>query len=340
MLYRLISGLMILSSFAAFSSSSHYQLKSYGVNSGGTDSSSSTTYKLQGSAGEIGSGSVGATYQTKSGSIQAQQTNVPGAPTLDNNGGGYFNQLKFTLDTQNNPSDTIYDVAVSTTSNFAVTNYVQADGTLNTTPIFQTYSLWGGASGSFAIGLSSSTTYYFKVAAMQGQFTATGFGPSANIATGIAPTLSFSMSPSLENMGNLNAGSVINSPSDLSFTYSSSATNGGNIYVAGNNTGLVSAAAGGYNIHTAPPSADLGSATEGFGLQGITASAPLAIQSPYNGSSNVVGAIYTTFQPLFSSSSTVSSGTATARIKAKASATTPSANDYTVTLTFIAAADF
>jgi hypothetical protein len=340
MIFTTLAGLVVSLNFAAFSSSSSYELRSYGVNSGGTNSASSSNYSLQAGTGEIaGSETGGPTYKIKSGSIETQQSNVPGAPTLSNGGGTYTNKINFIVNTSSNPSDTTYVVAVSTTSNFTVTNYVQADGTLGGGQVFQTYTQWGGASGTDAIGLSSGTTYYFKMAAMQGKFTATGFGPSANSTTA-TPALSFSLTPNTLNMGNLPPGSVIDSPSDISFTFSTNASFGGSIYMSGSNTGLVSATAGNYNITIAGASGNLSSLSEGFGLQGLTASSPLAIDVPYDGTSNTVGAIYTTFKPVFSSTSSVSTGTATARLKAKSSAATPAATDYTNTLTFIAAASY
>jgi hypothetical protein len=336
---KLLGLVSLLVNFAAFSQSTNYQLNNYGVNAGGTNSSSSTTYSLNGAAGELGSSASGAaTYQTKSGSIEAQQANVPGAPTLSNGSGTYYNKLNFIIDTQNNPSDTTYVIAVATDAGFSSTQYVQADGTLGSSQVFQDYTSWGGGSGTLAIGLSSSTRYWFKMAALQGKFTESAFGPSANEITA-APALSFSLSPSTLNMGNLTAGSVITGPSDISFTFSTNATFGGTVYLAGSNTGLHSAATS-HTIDVSPPSGNLTSMNEGFGLQGLTASAPLVIQSPYDGTSNTMGSIYTTFQPLFTSSSAVVGGSATSTVKAKASATTPAANDYSVTLTFVAAASY
>lgn len=141
-------------------------------------------------------------------------------------------------------------------------------------------------------------------------------------------------------MGSLLAGSVVTSPSTISLTFATNAANGGTIYMAGQNTGLVSASSSNYNIHVSPPSGDLSSLSEGFGLQALTASSPLAIQSPYNGSGNVVGAVYTTFQPVFAATSLVTSGTATATLLAKSSISTPSATDYQDTLTFVASASY
>jgi len=331
----ILSGLL----FASFSASPNYQLHNYGVNAGGTNSSSSATYSANTGAGEVGGGATGATtYTTKSGSIEAQQANVPGAPTLDNGSNTYYNKLKFTLDTSGNPSDTTYVVAVATDSGFATTQYVQADGTLGSSQVWQTYTTWGGASGNFAVGLSANTRYWFKAAAMQGKFTASAYGPSANETTA-SPALSFSVSPNNLNFGNLTAGSVTSSPSNISFTFSTNAAGGGTVYVSGSSTGLTSAETG-HTIAVSPPSGDLSSLSEGFGLQALSASPPLSIISPYDGSSNVVGAIYTTFQQLFNATSPVSSGTASAKLMAKISTTTPAAGDYTNTLTFVAAASY
>lgn len=324
--------------FAAFPASSNYQLNTYSVGSGGTNNSASPNYQLQGSAGEVSGGPTsGTTYTTKSGSIQAEQANVPPAPTLSNAGGTYINRLNFIVNQGGNPSDARYSIAVSTTSNFTVTSYVQADGTLSGTPLYQTYTQWGGATGTLAIGLNSGTSYWFKVNATQGKFTQSGYGPSATAATVGGPTLSFSLSPGTLNMGSLLPNSVITSPSSLSFTFSTNATNGGAVYMAGQYIGLRSANSN-YTIKVDAPGGDLSSLSEGFGLKGLTASAPLTILSPFNGSGNNVGAITTLFQPIFSATSAVNTGTATANLLAKSSVSTPSDTDYQDALTFIAAA--
>lgn len=342
--YMLLKSMFSLSFglLAVITSSTGFKLNSYSLDGGSTNSSASTTYKLNSSSGATqGSTTASTNYQTKSGVIQSQQANVPNAPTLSNNGGAYFDKLNFIIDTSGNPTDATYSVAVSTTSNFTVTDYVQSDGTLNTTPVYQTYTAWGSGAGTLALGLSSSTAYWFKVDAIHGRFSASGYGPSATVSTGGGgggPTLSYSLTPNTINLGSLTSGSVITS-STISFTYSTNASNGGTIYMAGSTTGLTSTA-GSYTIGVSPPSGNLTSLGEGFGLQGLTASAPLTIQSPYNGSSNTVGAVYTSFQPVFAATSAVTTGTATAVLLAKASVTTPSASDYTNTLTFVAAASF
>lgn len=339
--YPILAGLSLV--FAAFSASSNYKLNTYSVGGGGGGATSSTNYSAEASIGETaGTKSTSANFAIKSGAIEAQQANVPTAPTLSNGGGSYYDKLNFVINTASNPSDAKFSVAVSTTSNFLVANYVQADGTLGATAVYQTYSQWGSGSGTDAIGLSPSTTYYFKVDATQGKYTPSGYGPSANIATVASPaaTISFALTPTTINMGSLVAGNLVTSPSSISLTFSTNASHGGTIYMSGSNTGLVSANSGGYNVHVTAPSGDLSSLSEGFGLQNLSASSPMVSQSPYNGAGNVVGAIYTTFQPVFSSTTSVSSGTSTATLKAKTSTLTPSATDYSDDLTFIVAASY
>lgn len=327
--------------FAALSQSSHYQLNNYSVGSGSTNTSASPNYKLQGSTGELsGDPSSSSLYKTKSGSVQAEQANVPGAPTLSNGGGTYTNKLNFIISTGNNPSDATFSVAVSTSSSFTTTNYVQADGTLGASPVYQTYAQWGSTTGTLAIGLAANTTYWFKVNASQGRFTNSAYGPSAAASTAGGPTLSFSLSPTSVSLGNLLPDTITSSPSDLTFTIDTNAANGGSIYMAGQYTGLHSTATN-YTLTIAPSaSANIATVSEGFGFQAGVVSAPLTALAPYNGTRSNVGAIYTTFQPVFSASSAISNNTATANVFAKASATTPSANDYQVILTFIAAASF
>src|ERR1035441_2575910 len=87
---------ILIVTFAAFSASSSYQLKSYSVGPGGTTGSTSTTYEAQDTVGDQTNGSASSTtYTNGSGSIQTEQLNVPGAPTLSNGSGTYSNMLGF-----------------------------------------------------------------------------------------------------------------------------------------------------------------------------------------------------------------------------------------------------
>lgn len=324
---------------AALPSSTHYQLKDYGVNSGSTNSSSGSTYRLQGATGELGGGSTGSQYVSKSSSIEAQQASVPPAPTVSNGSGAYYNKLQVTIINTANPSDATFAIQESTQSNFSSVSYVQADGTLGSSIVWQNYSSWGGISGITVTGLSASTTYYFRVSAQEGKFTASAFGPSANSTTASnSPSITFSVSPNSIGLGNLTPGSIITG-STINFTFTTNATNGGAIYISGDSTGLLSPSNSNYTIAVSAPSGNLDSLNEGYGLQSTGASS-LTAQSDYTNGGNIVGAITTSFKQLYTASSPVASGSATAVVKVKSQLTDPPGSDYANTLTFVAAASY
>lgn len=341
MLNGFIAGLTSVSLlFGAVSTSPTYQLQNYGLGSGGTNNSSSGSYRLNGNSGEVGSTSTtGGTTKTGSGSTETRQANVPLAPTLSNSSGQFYNKLSFVINRTNpDPADYEYSIAVST-NDFVNTSYVQADGTLGTAAVYQTYSAWGGAAGSVIIGLTSSTTYKVKMNARQGAFTESAYGPAATQATA-SPALSFSVSPTIVGLGDLLAGTVVTGGDPISFAFSTNGASGGSVYVAGSNGGLRSPAV---NTTIASQTADLGSQSTGIGLIGSTTNATfgsIGYNSPYNGSGNNVGQVMGSFKQLFSGSSVITGGTANLLVKAKASTTTPSAADYSETLTFVASASF
>ena len=326
--------------FAAFSSSSSYQLNSYGLGPGGSSNSSSSTYHLQASVGEQADGTPSSsTYISKNGSIGAEQIAVPGAPTLDNGSGTYYNKLKITLNTSNNPSDATYSIAAST-NGFVSTSYVQADGTLGASAVYQTYTAWGGASGSFMVNLVSSTTYQVKVDAMQGLFTNTAYGVAASGST-VAPSLTFSMSPNSTSFSSLLPNTITTGSNDITLSLTTNAVSGGGVYVSGQSSGLRSI----LEAHTIGAfSGNLTSTSEGFGIQAInpsqTSGGPFVSASPFNVSGNSIGAETTVPQQVVASAVPVVGGSVTARLKAKASSTTPAGPDYQEILTFIAAASF
>ena len=326
--------------FAAFSSSTTYNLQSYSVGPGSTNNSSSTTYTLQGSTGEQANGSTsGSTYTASNGSINTEQISIPIAPTLSNGSGSYTNQLSVIINTGSDPSDATYAMAVST-NNFTTTlGYVQASGAISGTQYYQNYTAWGGATGSFITGLTSSTTYEVKVAAMEGKFTNTNFGPYATQATGSSVT-TFSVSPNSISLGNLLPASIITS-GNITFGFTTSAANGGSVYVSGTSNQLYSST---QSSSIASFSGNLSSATQGFGLQVTSATqtsgGPFGSVSPYNGSSHVVGSESIVPAQILTTTASITGGSATVVIQAMASNITPAALDYSETLTFVAAASF
>lgn len=340
----LSAGLLLFGTVSSFSNNSTYYLNSYSIGSGSATNIGNGTYTGQASLGERAqSNALGASNTAEAGGIQTEQLAVPQAPTLSNGSGTYYNKLGITLNnsmgSSTYPTDVTFAIEVATTSNFTSPNYVQTAGVLGASPFYQSYASWGGASGSYIVNLNPSTTYYVKVAAMQGSFTNTEFGPSASLAT-VAPSITFTVSPNSLSLGSLLSGTVITS-SNVNFGLTTNAGSGGNVFVSGTNNGLHSNNTG-YTISAL--TGNLASNGEGFGLQGTstnqTSGGPLTINSPYNGSANNVGTETTSYAQLFSSANPITSGSATLVIQAKSANGDPAGSDYTETLNFIASASF
>jgi hypothetical protein len=302
----------------AFPASTNYQLKDFGFGSGGAGNATSTNYALDAISGEQSAGNLdGTAYDLGSGLLFTNQANVPPAPTFTNPS-NYYNKLKIVLDIGGNPTDTLFAIAISTDNFVADTRYVQSDDTVGATlglEDYQTYTDWGGASGTLIIGLVSSTTYKVKVKAWQGKFTETGYGPIATAAT-INSTMSFSINTNSINFGSLYAGTVTDGPVSIIADFSTNGESGGIVYMSGQNGGLLSSS-NGYQISSA--SADLTSATEGFGARGTsvtqTSGGPLSIVAPYNGASNNVGIVNASIREVFTSAAPISGGQGTLSLK-------------------------
>jgi len=334
--------------FAASPTSTNYTLKTYDIGSGG-GTSTSGSYGLQAGAGaQSGSAQSSATYGSQSDGRGVVNAAVPPVATFTNPA-SYYDQLKLVLATGGNPTDTKYLIAVST-DNFVTTKYVQTDNSIGASQVlanYQTYAAWGGASGFLVVGLSPSTTYQVKVKALQGSYTGSAYSPVASAST-VAPSISFSLATTLTGTPpfavgfvGMTAGAVVTGTADALLGLTSNANNGGAIYVKDTNAGLYSTLA---NTTITSATADLAIASSGYGGQiissGQTSGGPLSAQSPFNGSTNNVGAFTTALQPLLSTSAPITGGIGTLRLKAKAAALTPSATDYADAIVLIAAMNF
>lgn len=326
---------------------SNYSLQSYGFGSGGTGNSGTSNYSLEGITGEL-SGQTATTtnYSLKPGFIETQQANVPNV-TLSNPS-NYYDKLKFVIDQQNNPSDALYALQVCIGSNFpcGTPYYVKSDNTISTTLAltdYQTYTAWGGASGTNIIGLSGSTTYYIRAKATQGKYTESAYGPSSSAAT-VGQQITFCLYTNAncgagghgENF-NLLTGSIATSPTNIGVDFSTNADSGGSVYIYSLSGALTSTHAPSNPITSA--TADLSSASRGYGAQVISAPS-LTISPPFNGSANLVGALSTTVQTILSASAPVSSTGSQIQLQVKADNLTPAATDYSDTLVVVAAASF
>lgn len=339
--------------FLALPASTNYKLNSFSFGAGGQDDMDSTNYSLEGILGEISSDLTSATYKTRAGLLGAQLANVPPAPTFVNSS-NWYNKLKITINKDSaDPTDATYAIAIST-DDFVTTNWVQSDNTVGATlgiEDFQTYTNWGGASGEFIVGLTANTTYKVKVKSRQGNYTETQLGPSATAATvsvslttdiDVSSTDTETAAPYSLDFGDLSLGSVSTASDKIWVDITTNAEYGGYVYISGENSGLKSSILN-YTITSA--SVDLTGASEGFGAQSssVTQSSggPLAAVAPYDGASQNVGVLDTTTRELYSSSgSQISGGRGSFLLKAKASTTTPAADDYTEILTIVMAGTF
>lgn len=318
--------------------STTYEIKEYDFGSGGTMNNNSTSYSLFGDTGQISSNGINSSnYTNLPGLSYTFSANTPAAPTFTNPG-NYSNKLHIVLDTGSNPTDTKFAIAISPDNFTSTTDYVQADNTINTTPVWQTNTVWG-ASGFDIIGLSFATTYTVKVSAMQGSFTQSPWSATAQAATA-SQTLSFNLSTNSLTLNQINPSSVVTS-SSVTVTVSTNGSGGATIYGYDTNGGLTSSSTGGTISST---TGDLG-ATNGYGLRATsvtqTSGGPMESLSPYNGANDNVGSLTTSKASIFdSTSAAVTSGQGTFVLKAKASATTKAASDYADIVTIITAATF
>ncbi len=96
--------------------------------------------------------------------------NVPSASTVDN---ATINTLDVVINPNGNPTTTEYAIQTGT-------SYVQADGSLGATAVWQTASTWGTKT---VMGLNVGTLYSFEVKARNGASTETAFGAAASGTT-------------------------------------------------------------------------------------------------------------------------------------------------------------
>lgn len=335
----------------ALPASTNYELRSYGFGAGG-GSLDSASYSLEGILGEQSASVSSNSYNVRGGLLGVQTAHVPPAPTLVNSD-NWYNKLNITLDQGGNPSDTVYAIAISNDA-WVTTNWVQSDNTVGATlgiEDYQTYADWGSGSGENIIGLDLNTTYWVRVKAMQGEFSESQLGPQASAATSnvsidfdidVSASDTETAAPYAFAFGTLTVGSVNTPSTKVWVDLDTNAQYGGYIYLSDSNSGLLSADQS-YTIDSA--TGDLAALGEGFGVQSSTdtesSGGPLTAIAPYNNSSENVGVLDTTVRELYSTAgSSIAGGRGSFLLKAKPSNTAPAADDYTDTLTIIAAGNF
>ena len=99
--------------------------------------------------------------------------NAPGTPTVQS---PTASTLTVIIDINSNSADTTFAIQESNSG-----NYVAASGALGAGEVWQTYTVWGGASGIAVTGLSANTSYSFKAKARNGDTTETALSSAASL---------------------------------------------------------------------------------------------------------------------------------------------------------------
>ncbi len=102
---------------------------------------------------------------------------VPGIPALTNL---EFLSITVTIDSSGNPTPTQFAIQCAHDS---VTQYVQANGSLGTPPIWHTFSEWGGSGGTPVSVQHSCMQYTFRVKARNDDNVETAFGSDSSQTT-------------------------------------------------------------------------------------------------------------------------------------------------------------
>ncbi|MCB9789650.1 fibronectin type III domain-containing protein [Candidatus Nomurabacteria bacterium] len=282
---------------------------------------------------------------------------------------GCYNKARFEIDTQNNPSDTLYGVQISTDD--FVSDIQQIDGTSykpkdladRQLADYLTESDW--ETPVFNIkGLQSNTTYYVRITALHGDFTESTPSPSASATTANAlitfdiditdmaestPETSAPYGISFTGDYKLISGGALQTNLDLIWMdLETNAEGGAAVAHKGLYGGLYSANQT-YTITSATE--DLSADPEGFGLQnydysgtetyeetysGQSSLGTITIATNYNGAGNNVGIVDTDLLLLFGSDGPTDAGRVSMWVKAKAGNSAPADTDYTEEITIVA----
>jgi len=119
---------------------------------------------------------------------------------------GIYNDVRTALEISrdaqiDNPEDAEYSIAISD-DNWTTTKYIQANNTLGSSMIWQSYLNWGNGTGETLTGLKQETEYKMKAKARHGDFTETGWS-SETSATTSSLSLSFSIDKTWIDLGTL-----------------------------------------------------------------------------------------------------------------------------------------
>jgi len=294
---------------------------------------------------------------------------------------GCYNRAKLELDDQNNPKDTLFLVKI-VNNGTSITYYLQSDHTLGLSYDINDFLTqcelegrdpddtgcddsgdpnWDADLQSMnVLSLEPSTSYTASIAALNGDFTGTRFGPSAS-ATTTATAMSFDIDISatdsetaanyILDIGEITYTSVATATDIIWLDLASNNFYGANVYVRDSNTGLDSTLTG----ETIPSeSEDLATDPNSNGGYGLKVSSftqtslgPIQASATYNtGGAEQVGGLVTTDTLIFFTNTSgsnvgpVQGGRMSILVKARSIELDIASPDLADNITFIAVGNF
>jgi len=361
-------------------SSPSYIIKGLTVGEGGNGNQSSTSYGLlanfsgnlndvrfSSTSYKIGVGegfvlmanvpTISCFETTSAGSTSCIDSKVnPGGMVKICGDGGCYNRARFEINSQLNPSDTLYSAQLTTDPTWATYNYIDGTNftieTISTHDLndYQTKATWEGtASGFNLFGLASNTTYYLRLTALHGDFTESGTSPAVSALTG-QPQISFDIdiaptsgsgtetnSPYIINMGSLSVDTITTATDLVWLDLGTNLSGGVKVFVRDQYSGLYSAS----KSYTLTSTTNDLTSLSGYGLKqnSVTQTylGPMVVTAKYDGFGNNVGSIANNIysEMIYNTSgSPVYQGRMSLFVKAKPNESTPNAGDFTDTLYF------
>ena len=271
--------------------------------------------------------------------------------------GGCYDKARFEINSNGNPSDTLYSIAISTDGFVNDTKYIDGatfkpeSATNHDINDFRTLSYWEAETFNIK-GLNANTTYNIKITALKGDFTQSDYSKTANTTTSTG-TIFFDIDiasssgsttdtnpPYTITFSSLVAGAAPTKSTSLIWLDIDSNSSGGvAVLTYGKYAGLYSSTTA-QTITSA--NADLNSTSEGFGLQSYYVAndtsvyfGNLSATSNYSGSINTVGAVSQTANKIYDGNGPIQNGRVGMYLIAKAGTDKTPANDYSDDLYFI-----
>lgn len=273
---------------------------------------------------------------------------------------GCYNRARFEIDANDNPTDTLYAVMISTDNFVSDIRYIDGSSfwpeDISTHNLSDFLSKADWETEDFNIkGLQTATQYYIKIFALHGDFTQSEAGPVATATTaggsvffdidiedenGISAETSPPHNISFTGAYELIGGSAPTTAEDRIWLDASTNSDGGfAIVVRGLNGGLSSPTTS-QTIVSA--TANLDTSSDGFGLQSEYTNqdsypylSTISTTSNYSGTGNNVGIVGTTATKVYESSGPVFNGRMALKVIAKPGTNKSAATDYQESIYFV-----